>query len=143
VTNVTKRGRATQIIPLVAIVLACSIGRPCAADEPAPAPAPTPQNLQVLPKTMTMDELKKVMTGVAASLGVKCSFCHDVKNKNYASDDLEHKQIAREMFKMVNAINTQFFADEGAQQVTCFTCHRGAAEPQHAPKAEEKKGSQG
>jgi photosynthetic reaction center cytochrome c subunit len=100
-----------------------------------------PTNLQVLPKTTTMAELKTIMVGVATAMGEKCAFCHDVKN--YASDENEHKKTARKMFAMVRDINTQFFAYEGAPQITCYTCHRGASKPVHqfSLPAQEKKGS--
>jgi hypothetical protein len=100
-----------------------------------------PTNLQILPKTTTMAELKTIMVGVATAMGEKCAFCHDVKN--YASDENEHKKTARAMFAMVQDINAKFFAYEGAPQITCYTCHRGASEPVHqfSLPAQEKKGS--
>ncbi|MFN0151018.1 MAG: c-type cytochrome [bacterium] len=101
-----------------------------------------PKNLQVLPKTTTMAELKPIMVGVATAMGEKCTFCH-VKD-DFASDENKHKKTAREMFKMVAEINKQFFSYEGAPQVTCYTCHRGAEEPVHqfSLPAQETKGSE-
>lgn len=101
-----------------------------AACETAPE---SPKNLQVLPKTMSILEVKSRMMGVAKSLGVKCGFCHDIKN--FASDDNPHKEKARSMFRMVAALNRDHFQYEGAPQVTCFTCHRGAEEPLFEPAA--------
>ncbi len=110
-----------------------------AVGEDAPA---APKNLQILPKTTTMAELKPIMVGVATAMGQKCSFCH-VKD-DFASDEKENKKRARGMFAMVNAINTQFFSYEGAPQVTCYTCHRGAEKPVHqfSLPAQETKGSE-
>jgi hypothetical protein len=100
-----------------------------------------PTNLQVLPKTTTIAELKTIMVGVATAMGEKCAFCHDVKN--YASDENEKKKTARKMFAMVRDINAQFFTYEGAPQITCYTCHRGASKPVHefSLPPQEKKGS--
>lgn len=126
-------------IVAAAAALATALLAPLALAQDPPA---EPTNLQVLPKTTTMAELKPIMVGVATAMGQKCSFCH-VKD-DFASDEKEHKKAARGMFKMVQAINTQFFSYEGAPQVTCYTCHRGAEEPVHqfSLPAQETKGSE-
>jgi hypothetical protein len=46
-------------------------------------------------------------------------------------DDKKQKQVAREMIKMMNAINDQNFA--GKQEVTCATCHQGRFDPISLP----------
>ena len=57
-------------LPLCALAAALSLG-------PAPAQAaPEHKNLQVLDKNISKDDLKKMMEGFAAQLGVKCAFCH-------------------------------------------------------------------
>ena len=94
----------------------------------------TPKNLQVL-DFESERELKKYMKIIGKDLGVKCSFCHDLNDK---SIDTEHKLIAREMMKMQNNLNKQYFAmigdsllkHENTLQISCWTCHRGTKEPQ-------------
>ncbi len=93
-----------------------------------------PKNLQVL-DFESERELKKYMKTIGKDLGVKCSFCHDLNDK---SIDTEHKLIAREMMKMQNNLNKQYFAmigdsllkHDNTLQISCWTCHRGTNEPQ-------------
>lgn len=104
-----------------------------AADEPKY------KNLKVLDKNISKDELTLIMKSYKTALGVKCSFCHaEIKGKpgklDFASDDNEHKLIARDMMRMTNRINKKFFNDEKSAKVTCFTCHQGHEEPKEAPK---------
>jgi photosynthetic reaction center cytochrome c subunit len=132
-----RLGRSAFALLLAGTLAALAAAPALAQDLPA-----EPKNLQVLPKTTTIAELKTIMVGVASAMGQKCSFCHNVND--YASDEIEHKRIARGMMTMVNAVNAQYFSYEGAPKITCYTCHRGAAEPVHQfelPK--EKKGSSG
>jgi hypothetical protein len=70
------------------------------------------------------------MNLMSASLGVNCSFCHS-SVEDFARDDNEHKQTAREMLKMTFALNKNHF--KGRIEVTCNTCHNGKAHPQSAP----------
>ena len=52
---------------------------------------------------------------------------------NFASDDNPKKEIARHMITMTKQINGNF--PEGAKlRVSCYTCHRGEAEPKTAPE---------
>lgn len=94
------------------------------------APAP-PQNLQVLPADT---DVRMVMQGVAAALGVECTFCH--VQGDFAADDMPTKLAARQMMRMVQAINTNYLADlptheagEEVAAVSCNTCHRGSMHP--------------
>lgn len=87
------------------------------------------KNVQVLTH-LTMDELKEYMAEMTEHLGVeKCTYCH-VRDK--ASDELEHKQVAREYMKLTKELNEGFFAEK-EDKVTCFTCHRGAKKPINHP----------
>ena len=63
------------------------------------------------------------MRYVAASLGVGCDYCHQADH--FDNDDKPAKQQARNMMKMMFAINQDNF--NGKREVTCYTCHRGAA----------------
>ncbi len=84
------------------------------------------KNLQVLPKSMSKDELKAYMKGQARALGVECDFCHDVPDM--ASDKNEKKLIARKMMQMTNEVNDKWLKgmkDVEKNKVTCVTCHQG------------------
>jgi len=93
--------------------------------------AAPPTNLQVLPADTNV---RMVMQGVAAGLGVECTFCH--VQGDFAADDKEEKLIARQMMRMVQTINTDFLAnlpehegEEEAPMATCMMCHRGSTHP--------------
>jgi len=100
-----------------------------------------PKNLQVLPQDMTRREVTQVMRGFTQGLGLRCSSCHvgeedqPLSTYDFASDDKAMKIKAREMLRMVGAINGTYLADlpqrrEPNVQVTCATCHRGVARPE-------------
>jgi photosynthetic reaction center cytochrome c subunit len=80
------------------------------------------KNIQVL-KDIPASELIPSMRYVAASLGVGCDYCHQADH--FDTDDKPTKQQARNMMKMMFAINQDNF--NGKREVTCYTCHRGAA----------------
>ena len=99
-----------------------------------------PRNLKVLPAHLSRDSVVKIMRfEFASGLGVSCNFCHGRPNVpfdsiDYASDERPTKLLAREMFKMMNRINTEILpaiAGRGtpAIQLQCITCHRGATRP--------------
>jgi hypothetical protein len=80
------------------------------------------KNIEVL-KDIPASELIPSMRYVAASLGVGCDYCHQADH--FDNDDKPTKQRARNMMKMMFAINQDNF--NGKREVTCYTCHRGAA----------------
>jgi hypothetical protein len=86
------------------------------------------KNIKVL-KGMPAYQLMPTMHFFEASLGFNCSNCH-VRGHN-DSDKKPEKRKARDMIKMMEAINKNDF--EGKQMVTCFTCHGGNANPQTIP----------
>lgn len=94
--------------------------------------APEHKNLQVLPKDISKDDLKKTMDGFTEQLGVKCTFCHVAEQ--YEKDDRPHKADARRMLKLVNdmkAKKVDYFGPRVKEAViTCGMCHRGKAEPE-------------
>jgi hypothetical protein len=94
------------------------------------APA-VPTNLKIL-KVTTGAEVGQIMRTFTAGLGVQCNFCH-VQGNN-ASDDNPKKEVARKMIVMVQQINANF--PDGKMHVSCYTCHRGEAEPKTAPAAQ-------
>jgi hypothetical protein len=69
------------------------------------------------------------MQFISASLGVGCDFCH-VQGK-FDQDDKKTKVTARKMMQMVAAINQNNF--DGHREVTCNSCHNGAAKPVSIP----------
>lgn len=104
-------------------------------------PAPAPTNLQVLPKTLTGDQVHEIMHKWEAELGTECSTCHaadPVRKRpdgqpmlDFASDTKPEKATARLMVHMVEEINTQYIGkiDSSGMPVTCGTCHRGHLDP--------------
>ena len=106
---------------------------------PAGGQARTPQNLQVLPKDMTLQQVQQQMRGFTAALGVECSHCHVGTMQERSKDDNPKKGLARKMIQMTMAINNDMLkgvgdpAAAGAAKVTCFTCHRGAIKPLTVP----------
>lgn len=97
-----------------------------------------PQNLQVLPKDWTFQQVQQMMRTFAGGLGVECSHCH-VSQQDRASDAKPEKLKARKMLQMTLTINNELLKDvgdppaPGTQKVTCFTCHRGTLKPLTAP----------
>ena len=113
-------------------------GGQAAGRQGAPGQARTPQNLQVLPKDMTLQQVQQTMRGFTAALGVDCTHCHVGGQMDRAKDDNPKKGIARKMLQMTMALNKDLAsvgepAAAGASKVTCFTCHRGALKPLTAP----------
>jgi photosynthetic reaction center cytochrome c subunit len=94
------------------------------------------KNIQTL-KGIPADQLIPGMQFITASLGVECEFCH--VEGAFEKDDKKPKLIARKMMEMMFAINKDNF--EGHREVTCYSCHRGTANPVGMPPvmAEESK----
>ena len=113
-------------------------------------PRPAPTNLQVLPKTMTGEEVIKVMHQFTGDLGVECEFCHaqspETHRLDFASDANPMKNNARVMMRMTHEIDTKYLAElsdhkDTDMQETCGTCHRGEAHPPaFVPKPEPRRG---
>ena len=87
------------------------------------------KNIQVL-KGIPAEQLIPTMQFIAASLGVECDYCHNPKAMD--NDDKKPKVIARKMITMMLAIDKDNF--DGRRQVTCNSCHRGAAHPVGIPE---------
>jgi hypothetical protein len=100
-----------------------------AVNAPAPKKAEEQfKNIQVL-KGVPAEQIFPTMQFITASLGVECDFCH-VQNA-FDKDDKKSKKTARKMMEMTFAINKDNF--EGYREVTCYSCHRGSANPQAIP----------
>jgi hypothetical protein len=98
------------------------------------------KNIQVL-KGIPADQVIPSMQFITASLGVECEFCH--VQGAFEKDDKKTKLTARKMMEMMFAINKDNF--DGHREVTCYSCHRGNAEPVGTPvvMAEESKAGAG
>jgi photosynthetic reaction center cytochrome c subunit len=90
------------------------------------------KNIKVL-KGIPAEQIFPAMQFITASLGVDCEFCHvrDGQHMVFDKDDKKPKLAARKMIEMMNAINEDNF--KGEREVTCNTCHRGAAHPVGVP----------
>lgn len=98
-------------------------------------------NLTVLPKTISKENLIKVMKSFTEGLGVRCNFCHvgkegqPLSTYDFASDDKDNKRKARIMLQMTNNINEEYlselkkFGSGYVIEVKCITCHHGLKEP--------------
>jgi tetratricopeptide (TPR) repeat protein len=92
-------------------------------------------NLQVFPKTIAKDELIQTMRGFSFATGLRCEGCHVQsadKKIDFAADDKPQKKTARDMLRMVAAINADYINKMGNSdpvQVTCMTCHHGLSKP--------------
>ena len=117
------------------VILASSASMPQAQDEPKPFKA---ENLKVLPKDISKEELGLVMDSFKDALGVKCGHCHAPQKDNprkldFASDAKPEKEVARKMMRMTARINKKYFRHsegEAMIQVQCKTCHRGNTKPE-------------
>jgi photosynthetic reaction center cytochrome c subunit len=106
--------------------------QPQAAQQEAAVPKKTAEkvykNIQVL-QGIPADDLIPSMQYITVALGVRCDHCH--APNQYEKDDKQEKQTARKMMQMMFAINKDSF--NGHREVTCYTCHRGAANPVGTP----------
>ena len=132
-------------VVVVLAVCGCVIEAAISAKAQSSAPphagagAPAPQsadkkaeeqfkNIQVL-KGVPADQVIPTMQFITASLGVECEFCH--VQGAFEKDDKKPKQTARKMMEMMFAINADNF--DRNREVTCYSCHRGSAEPVGMP----------
>jgi hypothetical protein len=100
------------------------------------------ENLTVLPKTSTPDQVMTVMREWNEALNVGCVFCHKGKlgaplsTFDFKDDSKEHKEVTRNMLTMTNDLNTKYPEGMGddagleTPKVTCATCHRRNRHPE-------------
>jgi photosynthetic reaction center cytochrome c subunit len=91
------------------------------------------KNIQVL-KGIPADQVIPAMQSITASLGMDCEYCHD--HQAMDSDDKKPKKIARQMMTMMFDIDKNNF--DARLEVTCYTCHRGAAKPVSIPAIKDE-----
>jgi tetratricopeptide (TPR) repeat protein len=98
------------------------------------------KNLKVIPGDIPIRALIDTMAGFTRALGVRCTYCHvgreedPIESYDFAADDKAPKLKAREMLRMVQAINNEHLTKLADRRtpgivVTCATCHHGVAEP--------------
>jgi hypothetical protein len=103
---------------------------------------PPPQNLQIMPKDVSREQLLATMRGFTAGLGVQCNYCHIQEGRggrnDFATDEKQPKKTARVMMKMMAGVNDTLASGLGKTpaditKVECVTCHRGEAIPKNPP----------
>ena len=94
------------------------------------------KNIQVL-RGIPENQFLSTMGFFSASIGESCEYCHDDESSwaGYAKDN-DHKQTARKMVLMMNAINQSYFG--GRRMLTCYSCHRGTDLPKVTPNLAEQ-----
>ena len=132
---VTKYTKALVAVLMIAAIITLQTSGQVKSDEPQKH-----KNLKVLPKNISHEDLIKIMKGFSMSLGVRCDKCHvqmtttqgEKPEFDFASDAKPEKGIARQMIKMVNAINGKYLKKAGDgkfENISCVTCHRGNIKP--------------
>jgi tetratricopeptide (TPR) repeat protein len=108
----------------------------------APVSAQIPdkfENLKVLPKDISKQELVATMRGFSMALGVRCQKCHvektpdSLEGMDFKSDEKKDKKVARVMMQMVQTINDKSIPEADLKdpaRVRCVTCHRGVEHPE-------------
>jgi tetratricopeptide (TPR) repeat protein len=126
-TSAISRGRAATLA--VAALLAAGTASAQIPDKF--------ENLQVLPKDISREQLVDTMRAFTAALGVRCEHCHaggpQLKDMRFAADDKPEKAKARAMMQMVRAINQDHLGKLEMRQgvrVRCVTCHHGVILPE-------------
>ncbi|WP_344974975.1 c-type cytochrome [Compostibacter hankyongensis] len=118
----------------------------------APPKPHKPQNLKVLPKDIDHMALIKIMHDFCDALDFKCGDCHAKSTTkpgdlDFASDANPHKDVARNMMRMVKKINGKHFKVKGSfaenfvnnkYEVTCYSCHHGSEHPAKEAPAVKK-----
>lgn len=119
---------------------------------PQPQNPPHKNNLKVLPKDISHDDLMAIMHGFEDDLNMSCRDCHAPSTTNpgkldFLSDANPHKDVTREMMRMVSRINQKEFGIKGkfkdnylsdAFKVSCYTCHHGSKTPDRKAPMKEK-----
>jgi len=114
-------------------ILIASLAAQQPAAPPAKQPPANPTNLKIL-KVTTGPEVMQIMRTFTTGIGVQCSYCHMAGN--YASDENPKKDEARKMIAMAQKINGEF--PDHKMHVSCYTCHRGEAQPKTAPEPKQQ-----
>jgi len=87
-------------------------------------------NLKVL-SGFPAENLVFAMNAWGKALGVSCSHCHNTSD--FALDEIDKKEIAREMVSLGTIIGDKLKTIKGLSPrpiVNCTTCHRGVLKPE-------------
>jgi photosynthetic reaction center cytochrome c subunit len=134
-----NRRKTTFVVCALALSTGLAIAGAKAQSGAAPQSPAAPKlaedqfkNIKVL-KGVPADQIFPSMQFITASLGVECEYCHVREGQKlvFEKDDKKTKVTARKMMEMMFAINKDNF--EGHREVTCYSCHRGAADPVAIP----------
>ncbi len=140
-----NRFRLSLLGAVAALALHSAPGRTAEPESKPPAwdwPV-RPENLKVLPKKTSPEQLRAVMTSFTKALGVRCSHCHvgeegkPLSTYDFPSDRNPKKEVARGMVKMVKMANEELReireevpnARLAGVEVQCVMCHRGLVVP--------------
>ncbi|MBK7142798.1 MAG: c-type cytochrome [bacterium] len=129
-------GRSLPAFLLLLSLFGLSAATPATAQEEE-----KPTNLKVLDTALTHEQVDQIMDKFTAALGVGCDYCHvrnegpNARGMNFAKDTLPTKEAARDMIRLVGAINNDYLArmkrtDSQMVAVQCVTCHRGQVKPE-------------
>ena len=113
------------ILVMVLLLPVCALPQQPAQKK---GPPPEPKNLKVL-TGRSGGEVIQMMRSIRVALGVDCEYCH--VRGDFASDDNPKKEVARNMMTMAHDINAKW--NDGKAHVSCYTCHRGTAQPLLSP----------
>jgi hypothetical protein len=139
--------RSRFLVMCVAVLFIASFGLVAFApvgqtsnQQPAAVAAPGEKTVEQVQKNIKVltglpqSQLIPVMNFMSSSLGVRCVFCHVNKDGkwDFVTDEKPEKNTAREMIKMVLAVNKDSF--KGNTEVSCYTCHHGRNHPASVPE---------
>jgi photosynthetic reaction center cytochrome c subunit len=126
-------GIALSVVGLGGIALvqrAAAQANQAAAAKAAPVASEMFKNVSTSTlKGLVVDDFLGAMGAISADLGLDCADCHPGAGSDKVDwvFDTPRKKTARKMIEMVAVINKTNF--NGAQNVTCFTCHHGRLRP--------------
>jgi outer membrane lipoprotein-sorting protein len=123
-----------------AMLVGCLAGGIATAQAPAAGQLAEQRfkNVQIL-KGLSVQEFMETMGFISSATNMTCTICHgndSAGNWDKYADDPPMKKTARKMMLMADALNKTYFG--GARRVTCYTCHRNAAEPKVTPNLAEQ-----
>lgn len=127
-TGFVKQAAAAAIPALVICLLAADRSTIASFEHQAAPPQDKTaeqvyKNIQIF-NGLPASGLMRGMDFFSKSLGVDCTHCH-VQNE-FEKDDKPTKQTARKMYRMSQLVRKEL----NVSRVTCYTCHRGHAQPE-------------
>ena len=127
--SISKRAPALVLALLVGagVLLTSETGAAQTAGQPRTAEQ-VYKNIKVL-RGSPADSFNQGMHLISGALGVNCEYCH--VERDFVSDDVKKKDVARAMIMMTAELNRRSF--QGKPVITCYTCHEGNAIPVNTP----------